>query len=198
MLRIIICVLLIILAGILQAQPTATPSGQPTYFVGTEQQQPRFEWRGFMLDESRHFFGKQKVKQYLDIMEKLRLNVFHWHLTNVPGWRIAIKRYPKLTTIAAQGNWHDPNAKPAYYTQEEIKEIVAYAAARHIMVVPEVDMPDHATSACKAYPKLSGGGDGFTFHPCREETFEFIGNVLDELIALFPSPYIHIGGGRGG
>lgn len=123
---------------------------------------------------------------------------FHWHLTDEPGWRIEIKRYPKLTTIGAVGNWHDPKAAPAFYTQEDIKEIVAYATERHIMVVPEIDMPGHATSACRAYPEISGGGkgrwDGFTFHPCKEETFEFISNVLDEVVDLFPAPYIHIGG----
>ena len=162
------------------------------------QDQPRYQWRGFMLDESRHFFGKETVKQYLDIMASLRLNVFHWHLTDEPGWRIEIKRYPKLTTEGAVGNWHDPKAPAAYYTQEDIKEIVAYAAERHIMVVPEFDMPGHATAVCRSYPEISGGGEGkwlhFTFHPCKEETFEFISNVLDEIVALFPSPYIHIGG----
>lgn len=162
------------------------------------QDNPRFAWRGFMLDESRHFFGKEKVMQYLDIMASLRLNVFHWHLTDEPGWRIEIKRYPKLTTIGSVGNWHDSKAMPMFYTQKEIKEIVAYAAERHIMVIPEFDMPGHATSACRAYPELSGGGegrwDGFTFHPCKEETFEFISNVLDEIVELFPAPYIHIGG----
>ena len=162
------------------------------------QDQPRYQWRGFMLDESRHFFGKEAVKQYLDIMASLRLNVFHWHLTDEPGWRIEIKRYPKLTTEGAVGNWHDPKAPAAYYTQEDIKEIVAYAAERHIMVVPEFDMPGHATAVCRSYPEISGGGEGkwlhFTFHPCKEETFEFISNVLDEIVALFPSPYIHIGG----
>lgn len=159
---------------------------------------PRYEWRGFMLDESRHFFGKEKVKQYLDIMASLRMNVFHWHLTDEPGWRIEIKRYPKLTTIGAVGNYHDPNATATFYTQEDIKEIVAYAAERHIMVVPEFDMPGHATAVCRAYPEVSGGGEGrwehFTFHPCKETTYEFISNVLDEIITLFPSPYIHIGG----
>lgn len=162
------------------------------------QDQPRYQWRGFMLDESRHFFGKEAVKQYLDIMASLRLNVFHWHLTDEPGWRIEIKRYPKLTTEGAVGNWHDPKAPAAYYTQEDIKEIVAYAAERHIMVIPEFDMPGHATAVCRSYPEISGGGEGkwlhFTFHPCKEETFEFISNVLDEIVALFPSPYIHIGG----
>ncbi len=159
---------------------------------------PRYAWRGFMLDESRHFFGKEKVKQYLDIMAALRLNVFHWHLTDEPGWRIEIKRYPLLTAEGAKGNWHDPKAPAAFYTQDDIREIVAYAADRHIMVVPEFDMPGHATAVCRAYPEVSGGGEGkwkhFTFHPCKEETFEFISNVLDEIAALFPAPYIHIGG----
>ena len=131
-------------------------------------------------------------------MASLRLNVFHWHLTDEPGWRIEIERYPKLTTEGAVGNWHDPKAPATFYTQEEIKEIVAYAADRHIMVVPEFDMPGHATAVCRSYPEISGGGEGkwqhFTFHPCKEETFEFISNVLDEIVALFPSPYIHIGG----
>lgn len=159
---------------------------------------PRYEWRGFMLDESRHFFGKEKVKQLLNIMASLRLNVFHWHLTDEPGWRIEIKKYPKLTQIGAVGNWHDPKAAPTFYTQKEIKEIVAYAAERHIMIIPEFDMPGHATAACRAYPELSGGGEGrwqhFTFHPCKEETYQFISDVLDEIIQLFPSPYVHLGG----
>ena len=159
---------------------------------------PAYAWRGLMLDESRHFFGKEKVKQYLDVMFRLKLNVFHWHLTDEPGWRIEIKRYPLLTKVGATGNWHDADAKPQFYTQQDIREVVAYAAERGIMVVPEFDMPGHATAACRAYPELSGGGDGrwdgFTFHPTRESTFEFISNVLDELVQLFPAPYIHIGG----
>lgn len=159
---------------------------------------PRYGWRGFMLDESRHFFGKEKVKQYLDIMASLRMNVFHWHLTDVTGWRIEIKRYPKLTTEGAVGNWHDPEAPAAFYTQDDIREIVSYASERQIMILPEFDMPGHATAVCRSYPEISGGGEGewkhFTFHPCKEETFEFISNVFDELIELFPSPYIHIGG----
>lgn len=159
---------------------------------------PRYKWRGFMLDESRHFFGKEKVKQYLDIMASLRMNVFHWHLTDEPGWRIEIKKYPKLTTIGATGNYHEPNAPAAFYTQEEIKEIVAYAAERHIMIIPEFDMPGHATAVCRAYPEVSGGGEGrwqhFTFHPGKDSTYEFINNILDELVELFPAPYIHIGG----
>lgn len=159
---------------------------------------PRFEWRGYMLDESRHFFGKEKVKQYLDMMAMLKMNVFHWHLTDEPGWRIEIKRYPKLTTEGSIGNWHNPAAEASFYTQEDIKEIVEYAGKLNIMVVPEFDMPGHATAVCRSYPSISGGGEGkwehFTFNPCKEETYEFISNVLDEIITLFPSPYIHIGG----
>ena len=162
------------------------------------QDQPRYGWRGFMLDESRHFFGKEKVKQYLDLMALLHLNVFHWHLTDEPGWRIEIKKYPKLTKIGAVGNWHDALATPQFYTQDDIREIVAYAAERQIMVVPEFDMPGNATAVCRAYPEVSGGGEGrwkhFTFHPCKEETYRFISDVLDEIVALFPAPYIHIGG----
>lgn len=159
---------------------------------------PRFAWRGFMLDESRHFFGKEKVKQYLDIMASLRLNVLHWHLADEPGWRIEIKRYPRLTTVGGRGNWHDPEAPAQFYTQDDIREIVSYAADRHIMVVPEFDMPGHASAATRAYPELSGGGEGqwagFTFHPVRDSTFTFIADVIDELVGLFPAPYIHIGG----
>ena len=151
-----------------------------------------------MVDESRHFFGKEKILQYLDIMAALKMNVFHWHLTDEPGWRIEIKRYPKLTTEGAVGNWHDAGAPARFYTQDDIREIVAYAQARHIMVVPEFDMPGHATAVCRAYPEVSGGGEGrwkhFTFHPCKAETYDFIENILDELFQLFPSPYIHIGG----
>ena len=158
---------------------------------------PRYAWRGFMLDESRHFFGKEKVKQYLDMMASLHLNVFHWHLTDEPGWRIEIKRYPKLTSEGAVGDYSDRHREAQFYTQEDIKEIVAYAAERQIMIVPEFDMPGHATAVCRSYPEVSGGGEGrwkhFTFHPCKDETYEFISNIFDELFALFPSPYIHVG-----
>jgi len=159
---------------------------------------PRFEWRGVMLDESRHFFGKQTVKELLDMMATLKLNRFHWHLTDEPGWRIEIKKYPRLTTIGAQGNWSDPEAPARFYTQADIREIVGYAAARHIMVIPEIDMPGHATAACRAYPEFSGGGTGqwkgFTFNPAKEATYQFLEDVLSEVVALFPAPYIHLGG----
>ena len=159
---------------------------------------PRFGWRGLMLDESRHFFGKDVVKQQLDIMARLKMNRYHWHLTDETGWRIEIKQYPRLTGTGAVGNWSDRNAAPTFYTQEDIREIVEYARERHIMVIPEIDMPGHATAASRAYPEVSAGGTGrwagFTFHPTRETTYEFIGNVMKEVAGLFPAPYVHIGG----
>lgn len=167
----------------------------PCMFI---EDKPLFSWRGFMLDESRHFFGKETVKQYLNIMSGLKLNRFHWHLTDESAWRIEIKKYPQLTETGAIGSWDDRNAPRAYYTQEDIKEIVKYAAERNIMIIPEIDMPGHATAASRAYPEISGGGEGrwkgFTFHPAKEITYEFIDNVLTEIAELFPAPYIHIGG----
>ncbi|GHV15218.1 beta-hexosaminidase [Bacteroidia bacterium] len=159
---------------------------------------PRFAWRGLMLDDSRHFFGKEVVKQILDVMAYLKMNRFHMHLTDEPAWRIEIKKYPKLTEVGSTGTWDDRNAPKAFYTQEDIKEIVAYAAERHIMVIPEIDMPGHATAASRAYPEISGGGtgrwEGFTFHPAKETTYQFLDDVLTEIAELFPAPYIHIGG----
>lgn len=159
---------------------------------------PAYQWRGMMLDVSRHFYGKETIKELLDAMAYLKMNRFHWHLTDENGWRIEIKKYPRLTDIGAEGNWSDRHAPVAFYTQEDIREIVAYARERHIMVIPEIDMPGHATAATKAYPEVSAGGTGrwagFTFHPAKETTYEFIDNVLTEIAELFPAPYIHIGG----
>jgi hexosaminidase len=150
-----------------------------------------------MLDESRHFFGKDVVKKHLDVMAALKLNRFHWHLTDEPGWRIEIKKYPKLTTVGGKGNWSNSKAPVAFYTQDDIREIVEYARQRHIMVIPEIDMPGHANAATRAYPEVSGGGQGrwkgFTFNPAKDETYRFIEDVLGEVAALFPGPYIHIG-----
>lgn len=160
--------------------------------------QPRFGWRGLMLDESRHFFGVEKVKELLDIMALHKLNVFHWHLTDVPGWRIEIKKYPRLTEVGAIGNHSNATAPAAFYTQEQIKEIVKYAADRNIEIVPEIDMPGHATAANRAYPGFSGGGSEkypeFTFNPGKEETYNYLTDILREVAALFPSRYIHLGG----
>lgn len=160
--------------------------------------EPRFGWRGLMLDESRHFFGKQTVKELLDVMAWLKLNRFHWHLTDEPGWRIEITKYPRLTSVGGRGSWSDSKAPVAFYTQADIREIVEYAARRHIMIVPEIDMPGHATAACRAYPEYSGGGTGqwagFTFNPAKEETYRFLEDVLREVARLFPGNYIHLGG----
>lgn len=160
---------------------------------------PRYGWRGFMLDEARHFFGKEKVKQLLDIMAYYKLNKFHWHLSDEEGWRVEIKKYPLLTTEGGKGSWSNRKGTEAkFYTQEEIKEIVRYASDRHIEIIPEIDMPGHATAANRAYPHLSGGGTPahpeFTFNPGKEEVYAFLTDVLKEIATLFPSHYIHLGG----
>ncbi|AQT68139.1 Beta-hexosaminidase [Anaerohalosphaera lusitana] len=153
--------------------------------------QPRFGWRGFMLDESRHFFGKEQVKKLLDRMAFHKLNRFHWHLTDEQGWRIEIKKYPKLTTIGGIGNATNPDAPARFYTQEDIREIVAYAAKRHIMIIPEIDMPGHAKAAVTAYPEHAGGPS--TFNPASEATYAFLEDIITEVADLFPAPYLHLG-----
>lgn len=159
---------------------------------------PLYPWRGFMLDESRHFFGKKEVKKILDEMAYLKLNRFHWHLTDEPGWRVEIKQYPLLTLVGGIGNYKNPLAQAQYYTQEEIREIVAYAQERHIEIIPEIDMPGHATAANNAYPEYSGGGTKdhpeFTFNPGKEETYAYLTNILREIAVLFPSGKVHLGG----
>jgi hexosaminidase len=159
---------------------------------------PRYQWRGFMLDEARHFFGKEKVKQLLDWMAFYKLNRFHWHLTDVDGWRIEIKKYPQLTLVGGVGNHSDSLADAKYYTQADIKEIVAYAQERFITVIPEIDMPGHATAANKAYPEYSGGSiaryPNFTFDPSNEKTYDYLGDIIKETNALFPSHMMHLGG----
>ncbi|MBK6752760.1 MAG: family 20 glycosylhydrolase [Flavobacteriales bacterium] len=175
---------------------------------------PRFAWRGMHLDVVRHFFLVSFVKSYIDLLARYKLNTFHWHLTDDQGWRIEIKKYPKLTEVGAwrKGSQVGPYSAQTFdtlryggfYTQEEIRDVVAYAAARHIAVVPEIEMPGHALAALAAYPELSCTRGPFSvergwgvfpdvFCP-KEETFIFLENVLDEVIGLFPSPYIHIGG----
>ena len=159
---------------------------------------PRYEWRGYMLDEARHFSGEKRVKQLLDLMAYYKMNRFHWHLTDEQGWRIEIKKYPKLATIGGIGTHSDPETPVQYYTQEQIKDIIAYAKERHIEIIPEIDMPGHATSANRAYPEYSGGGTKehpeFTFNVGKEETYTYLTNILKEIADLFPSPYLHIGG----
>jgi hexosaminidase len=174
---------------------------------------PRFKWRGYMMDEGRHFHGTDTMLRTLDLMAMQKLNVLHWHLTEDQGWRIEIKRYPKLTEIGSKRKgtargWfggHDGIPHGGFYTQDEIKEIIAYAAERHITIVPEIEMPGHSLAALAAYPELSCTGGPFEvscrFGPTwdiycagKEQVFTFLQNVLDEVVALFPSSFIHIGG----
>jgi hexosaminidase len=174
---------------------------------------PRFAWRGYMMDEGRHFHGKETMLRTLELMALQKLNVLHWHLTEDQGWRIEIKQYPRLTevgstrkgTTRALFGKHDGVPCGGFYTQQEVAEIVAYAAQRHITIVPEIEMPGHALAALAAYPELSCTGGPFevacrfgimsdTYCPGKETVFTFLQNVLDEVMALFPSPFIHIGG----
>jgi len=162
------------------------------------QDSPLYQWRGLMLDESRRFFGIAKVKSILDWMAFYKLNRFHWHLTDEPGWRIEIKKYPGLALVGGIGDFFDGTLPAQYYTQEQIKEVVAYAAQRFITVIPEIDMPGHASAANRAYPEFSGGGSEghpeFTFNPGKEGTYQYLTNILRETNALFPSGMIHLGG----
>lgn len=162
------------------------------------QDQPVYGWRGLMLDESRHFFGKKKVKSLLDWMALYKLNRFHWHLTDEPAWRLEIKKYPMLTLIGGIGSYTNPEEQAQYYTQEDIKEIIAYARERFIEVIPEIDMPGHATAANRAYPAYTGGGSKdhpeFTFNPGKEKTYQYLTNILQETQVLFGTNLIHLGG----
>ncbi|MDP7289471.1 MAG: family 20 glycosylhydrolase, partial [Phycisphaerae bacterium] len=165
---------------------------------------PSFAWRGLMLDVSRWFFDKEFVKRYLDMMAMHKLNVLHWHLIDDPGWRIEIKKYPKLTKIGAfrgEGKWRFGG----FYTQDDIREIVKYAAERHIKIVPEVELPAHTLSAVVAYPHLCCTGKQFTiptrhsisrelYCAGRDSTWTFLEDVMTEICELFPDTYIHIGG----
>ncbi|WP_445956499.1 beta-N-acetylhexosaminidase [Yeosuana sp.] len=192
---------------------------------------PRFKWRGLMLDVSRHFFTVDDVKAYIDKMSQFKFNVFHWHLTDDEGWRIEIKSLPKLTEIGAWrverfGDFGEgrPYPKPGekatyggFYTQEDIKEVVKYAAARNITIVPEIDMPGHSMAALAAYPELSTkkepkfvspgskfaqwNNDGTfkmlienTLNPADEKVYDFVDKVFTEVALLFPGQYIHMGG----
>jgi hexosaminidase len=167
---------------------------------------PRFAWRGYMLDESRHFSGEAAAYRLLDAMARYKLNRFHWHLTDSTGWRIEIKKYPKLTGVGSRGNQSDgpDKAPPQFYTQDQIRKIVAYAKDRHITVIPEIDMPGHADAAVRSYPELSGGvvrkgnpnkRPHFTFNPAKPEVFTFLEDVLKEVRGLFPdAEMIHFGG----
>ena len=177
---------------------------------------PRFGWRGAMLDVARHFMPKHDVMRFLDLMALHKLNVLHWHLTEDQGWRVEILRYPRLTEIGSWRHESQVGAGPdatfdgrphgGFYTQADIREIVAYAAARHIQVVPEIDVPGHSQAAIAAYPELGVGGAAVhrDVHTgwgiiedvlnMEESTLDFYKNVFTELMELFPSPVIGVGG----
>ena len=166
---------------------------------------PRHAWRGVMLDTARHFYPVDFIKKQIDLMAYYKFNVFHWHLTDDQGWRIQIKQYPKLTSVGAWRTEADGSRYGGFYTQQEIRDVVVHARQRDIMVVPEIEMPGHTSAAIAAYPELSCSGKPldvpatwgvFRDVDCvgKDSTFTFLQNVLDEVTALFPSPYVHIGG----
>ncbi len=185
---------------------------------------PRYAWRGMHLDCSRHFFTKEEVKKYIDYLAMYKFNVFHWHLVDDQGWRIEIKKYPLLTKIGSQrketiigkpafnkdgtpskDDKYDGIAYGGFYTQEDIKEVVAYAKSKYITVVPEIEMPGHSLAALAAYPNYSCTGGPFetftkwgvsddVYCAGNDSTFLFLENILSEVMDLFPGKYIHIGG----
>ena len=182
---------------------------------------PRFAYRGLMIDCSRHFWSKDEIKKQLDAMAYFKLDRFHWHLTDGGGWRMEVKQYPRLTEETAYRTesdwtkwwngknrqyspdprrlvcWKGMNIHGGYYTQDDIKEIVDYAAARHITIIPEIEMPGHSDEVVYAYPELSCTGKPYTQSDLcvgKEQTYTFMANVLKEVMRLFPSKYIHIGG----
>jgi hexosaminidase len=220
--------------SLIQLLPTAgqpTTTGIPISFVSISDY-PRFSYRGMHLDVARHFFPISFVKRYIDNLALYKMNYFHWHLTDDQGWRIEIRKYPELMTTSAFRNGTIVGRYPGlkndniryggYYTQDEVREIVAYAARRHITVIPEIEMPGHASAAIAAYPWLSCFPEKETFiptHPSevskkmtgkkvqetwgvfedifcagKDSTFVFLQDVIDEVLALFPSTYIHVGG----
>ena len=221
---------------LIQLLPTApntkpqTPNF-PIPFV-TINDYPRFDYRGMHLDVGRHFFPVSFVKRYIDYLALHKMNYFHWHLTEDQGWRIEIKKYPELTSVGGYrngtiigrfpGKGNDNTRYGGFYTQDEVREVVKYAASRHITVVPEIEMPGHSSAAIAAYPWLSCFPDQETdmgknpseaskqqhgkkvqetwgvfpdiYCAGKDSTFQFLQNVLDEVLALFPSKYIHVGG----
>lgn len=182
---------------------------------------PRYHHRGFMLDCARHFWTVEKIKEILDVMARIKMNIFHWHLTEDQGWRIEIKKYPLLTEkgairkstalcLTGYDEYKEPRdyteyGRGLYYTQDQAREIVAYAAARHINIVPEIDMPGHFVAAIACYPELSCTGEAVEVSDrwgildniacCgKENIYNFIKDIIDELVEVFPYPYFHIGG----
>jgi hexosaminidase len=201
---------------LLPANADLQSSNQITIPAFTISDKPRYGWRGMMLDVCRHFYPVDFVKQFIDYLAIHKMNNFHWHLTDDQGWRIEIKKYPNLTKTGAwregtligaysNNQKFDTIRHGGYYTQDQIREVVAYAKERYINVVPEIEMPGHAVAALSSYPELSCTGGPFkvgktwgvyddVFCAGNEKTFEFLENVLTEVTALFPSSIIHIGG----
>lgn len=196
---------------------TTVQNGNPVFPVLTIKDEPRFGWRGIMVDSGRHMMPVESMKKIIDMLCWYKFNTLHWHLTDDQGWRVEIKGYPKLTTIGSErpqspitGNRKVKDGKPyrAFYTQDEIKDVVKYATERGIMIVPEFEVPGHASAAIASYPEFGNKdipdykpsvSDSWGVHPYifspSEETFRFLDDVYGQLAALFPeSPYIHIGG----
>ena len=202
--------------GLLTLLQMIPPDAKPPFKIPCVeiQDKPRYRWRGMHLDVGRHFFPVDFVKRYIDYLSMYKMNTFHWHLTEDQGWRIEIKKYPKLTEIGAWRNGSmigpysaqqfDSIRYGGYYTQDQIREVVAYAAKRHITIVPEIEMPGHSTAALASYPWLSCTGGPFEVgkawgvyedvYCTKDSVFDFLEDVLEEVVPLFPGKYIHIGG----
>jgi len=194
---------------------SASPSEPVALPVAVIEDQPRFPYRGMHLDVGRHMYPVEFIKRYIDLIALYKMNTFHWHLTEDQGWRIEILKYPLLTQVGAYRSetMVEQNFDPyvgdgirygGYYTQDQIRDVVAYAADRYVTIIPEIEMPGHSTAAIAAYPELGctntqvavasvWGVHENVFCP-KEETFQFLEDVLSEVISLFPGPYIHIGG----
>ncbi|MGN0202073.1 MAG: beta-N-acetylhexosaminidase [Candidatus Cryptobacteroides sp.] len=205
-------------AGVFYACQTISQLGESELPCVHIEDAPAYDYRGMMLDCSRHFWTVEEIKTVLDLLALHKINTFHWHLTDDQGWRIEIKKYPELTRVGnyrpytlSWPGWNPdgwiPDGIPVdgYYTQEQIREIVEYAAERYITVIPEIEVPGHSTAALASYPWLGCRGEGYqvvcqqqvckdVYCPGKETTFEFLENVLSEVFELFPSEYIHLGG----
>jgi hexosaminidase len=204
------------LSQLLRRDPagSSTESGWEVPAV-TIEDAPRFSYRGMHLDVGRHFFPVSFIKRYIDLMAMYKMNTFHWHLTEDQGWRIEIKKYPRLTEVGSRRaeTILEKNFDPyigdgipygGYYTQDEVREVVAYARSRYVNVIPEIELPGHSTAALAAYPELACTDGPFEvstrwgvhedIYCPKEATFAFLEDVLTEVMELFPSRYIHIGG----
>ena len=184
-----------------------SPVTVPCIFV---RDKPRFPWRGLMIDCSRTFWRKELIGRYIDVLAYYKMNVLHLHLTDDQGWRVEIKKHPELTTVGSKfaARFNELPGRQGFYSQDDIREMVAYAASRHVTIIPEIEMPGHSYAALAVYPGLSCTGEQFEIHPffqgpgihedvfCAgsDRVFDLLEDVLEEVIGLFPSDYIHIGG----